>query len=294
MDILILCGTILASACASLSNAFYGKKGKCNPFLFGACASLIACIFFFCYNKFQFHFDRYTLGLAALFAITYLTCDVCVVYAMKRGSVAMTTMISSFSLLLPTLFSVIYWKESTNWLFYVGLVFVCGALVLSNLPKKEEGENKTQEKRNKLDWIWVILVALVFFANGSCAIIQNFHQKTGGAPFKAEFMILALSIVCITNTIISCVMLKKETVGYLKRASIFGGAYGLFNGVMNLLVMLVASSGIINLSVFYPVLSVGTLALVFTASIIIFKEKFSVVQYVGIALGVVAIVLLQI
>lgn len=56
---------------------------------------------------------------------------------------------------------------------------------------------------------------------------------------------------------------------------------------------ILASTGVSLANAFYPVLSVGALALVCIASIVIFKEKFSVVQYIGIVLGVVAIVLLQ-
>ncbi len=291
MPIIILCMIVLLNAGASVFSAIYGKQSKANPFLFGTFSAFVACLFFLCYNKFQFVFDPYTLLMSCFFALAYLTCTIANIYAMKRGSVALTSLFSSFSLLLPTLFGILYWHEEAKLTFYIGLLLVCVAIILSNMKKEEKTPNN--EKRSGLDSLWILLVSVVFFSNGSCSIIQTFHQKTGGTPFKAEFMIMALIIVFITNLVISLIMLKKEIGGYVKPSVLWGGLYGICNAGVNLGVMLLASGGEINQSVFFPVISIGTIALVLVASILFFKEKFRPIQYIGVGIGILSVVLLQ-
>lgn len=292
MPIIIICMIVLLSASSSVFSAIYGKQSKANPFLFGTFSAFVACLFFLCYNKFQFVFDPYTLLLSCLFAFAYLACTIANIYAMMRGSVALTSLFSSFSLLLPTLFGILYWHEEAKPTFYIGLLLFCVAIVLSNNTKKEETA-PGDAKSGGIDLLWLLLATVVFFSNGSCSIIQTFHQKTGGIPFKAEFMIMALIIVFITNLILSLLMLRKEIGSYVKPSALWGGLYGVCNAGINLGVMLLASGGEINQSVFFPVISIGTIALVLVTSIVFFKEKLRPIQYIGVGIGIISIVLLQ-
>ncbi len=288
MAYIILSSIVLANTFGSLSKAAYCRKGASSPFLFTAFGALFSGLFFLCYNKFQFNLDKHTVIMAILFSVCYLVCDVTALLAMERGSISITSMFGFFSLLLPTLFGIVYWNEAAKPLFWIGILLFCISIVLVNINITENKE------KNKLNFLWIALVAITFFANGGCSIFQTYHQKTGGAPFKAEFMIIALAFVFISNTVISLFTLKKDIVTYSKRASFWSLLYGLLNAGVNLGVMELSSSGMINQSIFFPVISVGSLIFVTVASLVFFKEKLSGIQYAGIAVGIVSIVLLQI
>ncbi len=291
MDYLIIALVVLANASSLIVRAFPSARGKCNAFLFTSVAALAAAVFFFCYNGFGFSFDTYTMCMALLFAAAYLTCGISSVCALKHGSVAITSMISSLSLMLPTVFGVVYWKEPVTPAFVLGIVLFCVSVVLVNIKGKKSGAQKGGYVSVKP--IWLVFVFLVFVSNGTCSIIQTYHQKTGGTPYKAELMIMALLVVFAVNAVISVVMLKKELVPHLKAITPYGVGYGILNGCVNLGVMLLASNGVVGQSVYFPIVSVGTLVLVFAASLAIFRERFRPVQYVGVLCGVVTIVLLQ-
>ncbi len=281
----ILVSVVLASTLGSISKAAYCRNGKNSPFLFTAFGALFSGLFFLCYNKFQFSLDKHTLIMSVAFSVCYIVCDVTALLAIKCGSISLTSMFGSFSLLLPALFGIVYWKESVKPLFWIGILLFCISIVLVNINLKE---------KSKTSLIWLILVAFTFFGNGGCSILQTYHQKTGGADFKAEFMIIAMAFVFVSNAVISLFTLKKEVVTYSKRALFWSLLYGLLNAGVNLGVMVLSSGGIINQSIFFPVISVGSLVLVMISSVFLFKEKLDKIQYAGIAVGIISIVLLQI
>ncbi len=289
MDTLILIAVVLLSVGQSVTNALYGKKKENSVFLFSALTAFVSMLFFLCYNGFRFVWDAYTMRISVWFSVAWIVCNIASLCAVRFGSVALTSMISSFSLLLPTLFGIFYWKEGVKPAFLLGLALLCGSIILVNL----RGE-KSSEEQKKLRSLWVICVTLLFFSNGCCSILQTFHQKTGGEPFKSEFMIVALFIVFLSNILVAAFSLKKTFPAYVKKAASYATAYGLMNAGVNLGVMLLASGSAIPSSVFFPVISIGSLVLVFGVSMVFFRERFRRMQYIGILLGVVSIVLLQV
>ena len=63
--------------------------------------------------------------------------------------------------------------------------------------------------------------------------------------------------------------------------------------VLNVFVMKLALSDLTP-SLIYPVIGVGGLAVVIVSSLLIFKEKMSLKQWIGVGVGAVAVVLLSI
>ncbi len=80
----------------------------------------------------------------------------------------------------------------------------------------------------------------------------------------------------------------------IKKGGLLMAGNGLSNGLTNLLVMMAVSVIAMNSSVFYPLVSSGSVILTSAIAIFYYGEKFTRMQYVGIASGVVAVVLLNI
>ncbi len=303
MDYAVLIAVVLLNSALFIDSGVYSKKSKTNAPLFAIAASLATVLFFFIYNNFSFTFNWRCTYLALLSA----ACSVCATFsninAMKYGSVALTSMIASFSLLLPTAFGILYWKEPISLWFVVGIILFCISVVLTNLEKaakdqaptnKENATDKPAKKKHRFVSLrWVVFAAGLFFSNGISAILSTYYQRTGGADFRAEYVITSASIAITVNLILAISQLKKTIGGYIKNAAVFGGTYGLLNAGISLGVMILAANRVIPQSIFYPVISAGVLVLVFVASLIFFKEKFSKYQLAGVGLSVIAICLLQ-
>ena len=68
---------------------------------------------------------------------------------------------------------------------------------------------------------------------------------------------------------------------------------GIANALVNLLVMVLVSKGMAA-SIMFPVISGGGIVLTTLVAIFIYKEKLSVNQYIGLLLGTVSVVLMNI
>ena len=73
-------------------------------------------------------------------------------------------------------------------------------------------------------------------------------------------------------------------VAVAKKSALFPVLAGLFNGMQNLLVILLASSEL-DPSLIYPVLAIGYLAVTSIGAKLLFKERLSARQLTGIAVG---------
>ncbi len=297
MDYIVLLTVILLNTALFLVIGAYGKKEQFNSFLFTAFTAIASILFFACYNKFTFVFDPNTAVFALINSGLYIAGMVANSQAVKHGSVALTSMIASFALLLPTAFGIVYWKEDAGIAFYFGLILFCASLILMKAERKPEKRSQsssegTVKKENAL--LWSIAAAVLFFSNGISSIVTAIHQKSGGDAYRGEYMILSMSVVLVANFIVASVQLRGKISSYLKNASIYGIGYGILNSGIRLGVMILTTNGVINQSVFYPLISIAVMVLVFIFSVIFFKEKFRPLQYVGAALGVASVVLLQI
>ena len=86
---------------------------------------------------------------------------------------------------------------------------------------------------------------------------------------------------------------RSDSKMILKKSWFFPVLAGGLNGILNLLVILLATSTL-SPSLIYPVIGVGSLGVTTIFSTVIFKEKMHWWQWVGVAVGAIAVVLLSI
>ncbi len=67
---------------------------------------------------------------------------------------------------------------------------------------------------------------------------------------------------------------------------------GIMNGTVNLFVMIL--SGMMSVSLMFPLMSVGGILVTFTVSILFYKEKLTRLQYLGFLAGIGAVIFLNI
>jgi multidrug transporter EmrE-like cation transporter len=105
-------------------------------------------------------------------------------------------------------------------------------------------------------------------------------------------MFLATGLSAATACILYATKKKVNAKLILKRSWYFPVLAGSLNAVLNLFVILLATSTL-SPNLIYPVLSIGGLMLTILVSAFIFKEKLRWWQWIGIAVGIVAILLLS-
>ena len=288
MGYLYTCLATLNYGCGNIVCEVYNRKVKeVNSFCYTMMVSLVVTLFYLCYGKFGFTFDETTTLFGALYAVCYCVCTVALLKALKIGYVSLTSLIFSYSLILPALFGIFAYSTSPSVVFYFGLALFAVSLFFL-------GKKKTSEEEKGFSVKWLIFALAAFFTNGGCSILQTHQQRLCDGNYKSEFMVTAMALVfvfCLVITLFSAKKNKDEIGANLTKGWYAAISYGIINALLNLFVML--SVAYLSPGVVFPVICGGGLILTLLLSVLIFKEKLNRYQIIGFVIGVASIVLMN-
>ncbi len=167
--------------------------------LFTAVGCSCALIFFLINSRGILSWPKELFPYAVSFAAAFGTASADMMYAIKTGPLSITALITSYSLLIPTFYGIIFLHDPIHITLYIGLASLMVSLYFINKNKNES---------TKFTPIWIIYLLLTFVANGMCATIQKMQQVRFNGAYKNEFMIIALVIVTIVLFVVG--LSKKE------------------------------------------------------------------------------------
>lgn len=227
---------------------------------------------------------------AILFAAVFVVGVLSAYQAYARGSMGATSLFGNSSLVVVVLFGVLKYNEPFGALKIIGVLGVLFALTMLSLPeKKEEGKS--------FNWGWLLCCFVILFSNSSLSVASKFRQETAGGSNPFAYMALCFSFTFIAGTITYAItQIKKITVKEdllsLKENIVPISIQTVGNTGSNLLVTFLASR--VEGALLYPVNSGLGLILTVLCGFIIFKEKATWKNVLGIAVGAAAIILLNI
>ena len=284
MVILIYFLIVLASVTQSATTKMFNQNAS-HPAVFNAIKSCTALIPFALIAAFGF-----TLHLpTVLFGISY-GASLCIsmyagYQALCRGPMALTSMLVSFSVVIPLVWGITVGNETLKMLQYPALVLLFLAIILTNADKI------MAKKRTQTHYgTWLLFVGVTFACNGICSVLQKQHQTLYPEAYSREFMLFAM-LLC--SVIFSVAALRKISFKELKsiKGKRYGILSGLANGAANFLTLVLA--GMENASVLFPIVSAGTILAALLCGRVLFKEKLKPNHYAALVTGVAAVVLLK-
>ncbi|MBR4419710.1 MAG: DMT family transporter [Clostridia bacterium] len=234
-------------------------------------------------SLFSFKFHAKTLWYSLGFAISYMLTNLSMILALKHGPLSLTSLFFQLSLIGATIWGLIFWNEEVNILVILGLIFSVVSIVFCLYQKRSSEEGR-------LNFKWVIFSTLLFFANVSCTVIQKTQIRTYGEEYGNMLMLFAMLFASVFSLIHFLVSSKKDIKIIIKQSISFPILAGICNGLLNLFVILMATR--LPSSVVYPVVSIGGLCVSIFASVFFFKEKLKRTQWIGVAFGLISVLLL--
>lgn len=201
--------------------------------------------------------------------------------ALKSGPMGLTSAVAAFSLIVPIIYGVSFLGEVLTYKSFIAFALIVAAILLIN-------KVGTDKSKLSLSW-WIFIVATLLF-NGIYSVIQKQHQVEFPGEMRIEFMAVSMAVCTIIFFAVYCIYIfKKQCNG---RKKIFNGTVsGVSNGMVGFLTLYLSSTQ--QASVMFSVISVCTVIAALLSGRIIFKEKISLKQMIGVACGVVAVVLLK-
>lgn len=274
---------IAATFALSLQSVFqkqYGARTKNpNSFLFMTLAALTSLLFFVFSSGFSLTFDPAYLPYSLGFGLSYVSSLIGMFFAVRYGSLAITMLVISYSLIIPTLHGIVFLHDEVKPIAYIGFVLLLISLFSVNVKK---GEAAFSGK-------WLFFAALGFFGNGMCTTFQKMQQVRLDGKYKSEFMICALLFSAICFLIPA--LFQKPNRKVFTQCVPYAAANGLCNGVVNLFVMILTSR--IPSAILYPTISAGGIVIAFLFALLIYHEKLTETQLIGYGMGVLSVVLLN-
>lgn len=196
------------------------------------------------------------------------------------SGVTVTSLSSKLSVVLPILAGVIFFSETLNFVATLGIVLALIALVLVVGGKKDSGNvNK--------NWL---LPILIFFGTGTGDILMKIteQQHTGGdMGFMIAFIYFVALIFGIIIVVIDIIRGKSK---WQWKNSIGGIMLGVINYFSTYCVY--NAMRYFDNVVLFPIYNIGVVSLTAIIGWLAFKEKLTWKNYLGLAIAIIAVILI--
>lgn len=284
---ILLCISMLACLAGGVFRkiyTLYTSGDMASIFIFNAVSSLVgAVVLLLCGISVP---SAFTLGLGILFGIVTALQALALLWALKIGPMSYTAVIGSFSTLVTAVSGTLFFDEKITVLQIVGIAIMLCSFVLAT--------DKDKDKK-KSSLLWLLLCTVNFMSIGCIGIMQKVHQASAHRAELSEFLVIAFVVAGLLSGILAAVFCKRTAVQKQQKSSLtlllfcmaVAGIGAALNNRFNLYL-----SGVIDSAIFFPVVNGGGLVLSTLAAVVFFKERLTKKQWIGILLGIVAVLML--
>lgn len=198
----------------------------------------------------------------------------------QKVGVAVTAISSRMSVIIPVTLGFLIFGDSSGIIKIAGIIIGLIAFFLTS----------KKDKNIKIKKQFIFLPLLLFIAVGTndslMKTAEHFYITTDFVPFLATSFGFALFF----GLIVLFYKSTKQKITFEPKNIIAGIFLGLLNWYSTLYVL--KGLDMFEVSVFIPVYNVGVVALASITGFVIFKEKLSKFNWIGIALAIIAIILI--
>jgi drug/metabolite transporter (DMT)-like permease len=250
----------------------------------------------------QTHISNQAALLAAATGVLFVAGLLIWTRAIQVAGLALSVVAMRTAVVIPLFAAVLIWHEQPSMLEVAGsfVALLALALVLSDVarpktngadlttktPRHQDGDMPTPNSRltTPSALLWLVLL---FLADGLVMIPALVFRKEMPLSETMPFQTIIFVSAFLVTTMLYYLRQPRLNPETLKWGALLGTAnFG------NYLFLVMALTALPGLAV-YPVIAVGEVGLMAIAGVVLWKEKVGVRSWLGIALAVIAIVLIQ-
>lgn len=220
---------------------------------------------------------------AVFIGIFFIVMFYVIAVSSQKVGVTVTTIASKMSVVIPILFSILYYKESVNIIKICGIVLALISVIFTVYKKKTTNFNSRL----------IVLPILLFIGMGLVDLFVKFSQQEYiDDKLSALFSAVLFMIAGITGIVTG--VFSKKVIRSFKSFNVY--VFGVILGCVNFgsiyFLINALNSGIFDSSILFGVNNVGIVGLSVLIGLFIFKEKVTGINWIGIVLSFVAIFIL--
>lgn len=219
-------------------------------------------------------------GLSLLTGFWFIFTYLLMTASSQRSGVTITSLSSKLSVVIPTTLGVILFRERINFVATCGIILSIVALCLVVGRGKSEGRSHTG---------WV-LPLILFFGTGIGDMLMKFTERlnqSGDTTFMIAFIYLIAMLFGIG--IVTADLIRGKSKWRWKNA-IGGACLGIVNYFSSY--CMYHGMSLFDNSFLFPIYNIGVVSLTALTGLLLFKEKLSLKNYVGLILAILAVILI--
>ena len=217
----------------------------------------------------------FCVGLGIVNGLVYLGGFVFMQWSTKHNGVVLSSIFMKLGILVSTLISIIWFRETPTTLQVIGFVLAVLAIIVINYRKGTS--------LSRSSWALILMLCL----SGMCDGMSKIYEVFGNPQIQNTFLLFTFG----SATFFCLWLMKRRGERLGKKELLYGSLLGIPNFFTSLFLLnaLRKIPGVIA----FPTYSVATILVVALAGLLIFREKLEKKQIVGAALICVALVLLN-
>lgn len=233
--------------------------------------------FAFAENKNVFSGGTTPILLGAIAGILYLASLALYRYNVLKNGLVLGAVFGRLGILVPVILSIFIFKEIPTVFQIIGIILAVVAIVIMNYTK-EKGEFKAKA---------LIELVVLLLVSGICDSMSKIFESVGERS-SDDYYLFFIFIFATLATLIFLVK-NKEKIG--KYDILFGALVGIPNYFSSRFLLMSLSN--LPAVIVYPAFSVGAVIIVSILSRVVFKNKLSKKQIVGIVIILSSLILLN-
>ena len=214
------------------------------------------------------------------FILTY----VLMVISSQRSGVTVTSLSSKLSVVIPTLFGVVFLKEALGLTSATGIVLALTALFLV-VGGKENNRAKTEKTT-----LIVLLPVLIFFSTGIGDVLMKLTETKNLSDDLTPMVAFIYGISFLFSLLLMGYDLIKGKSKWQWKNAVGGIALGTVNFFSTYSVY--HAMRVFDNVVLFPVYNIGVVCLTALCGLLLFKEKLTWKNYLGLGIAIIAVILI--
>lgn len=220
-------------------------------------------------------------GLSLLTGFWFIFTYLLMTASTQRSGVTITSLSSKLSVVLPTLAGVIYFKEKLGIVAALGIVLALVALVLV-----VGGKGKT-DKGAKTSWL---LPVFIFFGTGTGDILMKLTEQHNASDDMSFMIAFIYFVALLFGILIVTYDLIRGKSKWQWKSAIGGIGLGVINFFSTYSVY--HAMRCFDNVVLFPIYNIGVVSLTALTGWLLFKEKLTWKNYIGLAIAIIAVILI--
>lgn len=277
--LMMIFATLLLAVEFSLQK-LYQKQCGTSPragLTYNAICGLINAVVFFAVNGFRLEAPLFAVLMALCMSLCLVGYTLLGFRVLKAGNMALYTMfLMTGGMTVPYVWGLVFLDEPFSILRLLGLVVIIAAIVLSNLG----------DKRSNMKIL--LLCCIIFFLNGGCSVSSKLSQTEN--PYGVVSPMVFVCLTGILRFVLCSIALPftKKSDDQVPQAFPFRKILpiilcaAIVNGTFFALELVGAAN--LPASVLYPIVSGGSIIFSTFAGVLLFHEKPTLYQKIGIGL----------